>query len=60
MLAHIFNPSTHSGGRGRQISELKTSLMYRGNFRTARAIERNSISKKKKKKQKKTDTKDFN
>jgi hypothetical protein len=37
------------GGRGRQISELEASLVYRVSPRTARAIQRNSVSKKKKK-----------
>jgi hypothetical protein len=38
------------GGRGRRISELKASLVYRVHFRTVRAIQRNPIKKKKKKK----------
>jgi hypothetical protein len=46
------------GGRGRQISEFKASLVYRVSSRTARAIQRNPVSKNndkktKKKKQKK-------
>jgi hypothetical protein len=41
-------------GRGRQISEFEASLVYRVSFRTARATNRNPVSKKKtKKKQKK-------
>jgi hypothetical protein len=40
------------GGRGRQISEFETSLIYRVSSRTARAIQRNPISKNKNKKQK--------
>jgi hypothetical protein len=40
------------GGRGRQISEFKASLVYRVNSRTARAIQRNTVSEKKNKKQK--------
>jgi hypothetical protein len=36
------------GGRGRQISEFEASLVYRVSSRTARAIQRNSISKNKK------------
>jgi hypothetical protein len=32
------------GGRGRQISEFKASLVYKLNSRTIRAIQRNSIS----------------
>jgi hypothetical protein len=38
------------GGRGRQISEFEASLVYRVSSRTARATQRNSVSKKKKKK----------
>ena len=34
------------GGIGRQISEFKARLVYRVNSRTARAIQRNSVSKK--------------
>jgi hypothetical protein len=34
------------GGRGRQISEFKTSLVYRVSSRTAKAIQRNPVSKK--------------
>jgi hypothetical protein len=41
------------GGRGRWISEFKASLVYRVSSRTARAIQRNPVSKKKKKKKKK-------
>jgi hypothetical protein len=36
------------GGRGRWISEFKASLVYKVSSRTARAIERNPVSKKKK------------
>jgi hypothetical protein len=35
----------HLGGRGRQISEFKASLVYRVSSRTARAIQRNPVSK---------------
>jgi hypothetical protein len=35
------------GGRGRQISEFKASLVYRVSSRTARAIQRNPVLKKK-------------
>jgi hypothetical protein len=41
------------GGRGRQISEIKASLVYRVSSRTARAIQRNPVSKNQKKKKKK-------
>jgi hypothetical protein len=37
------------GGRGRQISEFQASLVYRVSSRTARATQRNPVSKKKKK-----------
>jgi hypothetical protein len=33
------------GGRGRQISEFKASLVYRVSSRTARATQRNPVSK---------------
>jgi hypothetical protein len=33
------------GGRGRQISEFKASLIYRVSSRTARATQRNSVEK---------------
>jgi hypothetical protein len=38
------------GGRGRLISEFKASLVYKVSSRTARAIQRNPVSKIKKKK----------
>jgi hypothetical protein len=38
------------GGRGRQISEFEASLVYKVSSRTARAMQRNPVSKKKKKK----------
>jgi hypothetical protein len=38
------------GGRGRQISEFKASLVYKVSSRTARAIQRNHVSKNKKQK----------
>ena len=46
MVAHAFNPSTR-GGRGGQISEFKASLVYTVSSRTARAIHRNPVTKKK-------------
>jgi hypothetical protein len=36
------------GGRGRQISEFEAILFYRVNSRTARATQRNPVSKTKK------------
>jgi hypothetical protein len=44
-------------GRGRRISEFEASLIYRVSSRTARAIERNPVSKKKKKKERKKEKK---
>jgi hypothetical protein len=38
------------GGRSRQISEFKASLVYRVSSRTARATQRNPVSKKEKEK----------
>jgi hypothetical protein len=40
------------GGRGRQISESKASLVYKVSSRTARAIQRNPFSKNQKNKNK--------
>jgi hypothetical protein len=40
------------GGRGRWISEFEASLVYRVSSRTARATQRNPVSKKKEKKRK--------
>jgi hypothetical protein len=45
------------GGRGRQISEFEASLVYKVSFRTARAIQRNPVSKNKKTKNKKKNKK---
>jgi hypothetical protein len=39
------------GGRGRRISEFEASLVYKVSSRTARAIQRNPVSKNKKNKQ---------
>jgi ribosomal protein S19 len=41
------------GGRGRRISELEASLVFRESSRTARAIQRDSFWRKKKKERKK-------
>jgi hypothetical protein len=41
------------GGRGRQISEFEASLVYKVSSRTARAIQRNPVSKKQKKEKEK-------
>jgi hypothetical protein len=45
------------GGRGRQISEFKASLVYRVSSRTARATQRNPVLKKTKNKNKQTNKK---
>jgi hypothetical protein len=44
VVAHTFNPS-----RGRRISEFEANLVYRVSSRTARATQRNPVSKNKKK-----------
>ena len=46
VVAHAFNPSTQ-GGRGRWISKFEASLVYKVSSRTARAIQRNPVSKNK-------------
>jgi hypothetical protein len=38
MVEHVFNSNT--GGKGRQSSEIKASLVYRVSSRTARATQR--------------------
>jgi hypothetical protein len=45
------------GGRGRQISEFEASLVYRVSSRTARATQRNPVSKTTKQTNKKNKTK---
>jgi hypothetical protein len=40
------------GGRGRRISEFEASLVYKVSSRTARAIQRNPVSKKQQQQQK--------
>jgi hypothetical protein len=50
--------SQHLGGRGRWISEFEASLVYRVSSRTARATQRNPVSKQQQQqKTKKTKTK---
>jgi hypothetical protein len=44
------------GGRGRRISEFKASLVYRVSSRTARATQRNPVSKNKTKQNKNKQT----
>ena len=50
VVTHAFNPSTWEAEAGRQISEFEVSLVYKVNSITARATQRNPVSKKKKKK----------
>jgi hypothetical protein len=52
-VAHAFNLSI-GRGRGRQISEFEASLVYKVSSRTARAIQRNPVSKQSKTTQNKT------
>ena len=47
VVAHAFN----LGGRGRRISEFEANLIYKVSSRTARAIQRNPVSKTNKQKQ---------
>jgi hypothetical protein len=47
------------GGRGRRISEFEASLVYKVSSRTARATQRNPVSKKTNKKQNKQTKKRF-
>jgi hypothetical protein len=44
---------SHSGGRGRRISEFEASLVYKVSSRIARAIQRNPVSKNQEKKKRK-------
>ena len=52
MVVHAFNPSQHSRGRARWISEFEARLVYRVSSRTAKATQRNPVSKIQKKKKK--------
>ena len=45
VVTHACNPST-LGGRGRRISEFEASLVYRVSSRTARAIQKKTLSQK--------------
>jgi hypothetical protein len=49
---NVFKNYKASGGRGRWISEFEASLVYKVSSRTARAIQRNPVSKNQKKKKK--------
>jgi hypothetical protein len=50
VVAYVFNPSTWKAEAGVSL-EFEASLVYRVSSRTARATQRNPVSKKKKKKQ---------
>jgi hypothetical protein len=50
-LSQAWWHTQHSGGRGRRISEFEASLVYKVSSRTARAIQRNPVSKNHKNKQ---------
>jgi Sec-independent protein translocase protein TatA len=53
-VVDFFNPKHLGGrgrGRGRWISEFKASLVYRVSSRTARAMQKNPVSKNKNNKQ---------
>jgi hypothetical protein len=53
VVAHAFNPSTWEAETGGFLSS-EASLVYRVSSRTARAIQRNPVSKNQKKKKQKT------
>jgi hypothetical protein len=53
-VTHAFNPSTWEAEAGR-FFEFEASLVYRVSSRTARAIQRNPVSKKTKKQTNKKD-----
>jgi hypothetical protein len=45
VVAHAFNPSAREAEALRRISEFEASLVYKVSSRTARAIQRNPVSK---------------
>ena len=45
MVAHAFNPKTQQTEEEADLSELETSLIYRVSSRTAKATQRNPVSK---------------
>jgi hypothetical protein len=47
VVAHAFNPSTWEAEAGRFLTSRLASLVYRVHSRTARAIQRNPVSKNK-------------
>ncbi|EGW07661.1 hypothetical protein I79_013644 [Cricetulus griseus] len=44
-MVHTFNPSTRGRQRQEDLCEFKASLVYRASSRTARATQRNSVSR---------------
>lgn len=46
MVVYVFNPNTWKTDAGRSL-EFKARLVYRVNYRTARAAQRNRVSKSK-------------
>jgi hypothetical protein len=48
MVVHTFNPSTGEAEAGGFLSSIEASLVYKVSCRTARAIQRNPVSKEKK------------
>ena len=52
MVAHAFNPNT-GGNKGKLISELEPSLVYRVSSRTVKVTQRNPVFKNKTNKKKK-------
>jgi hypothetical protein len=55
MVAHAFNPSTREAEAGGSL-EFEASLVYKVSSRTARAIQRNPVSKNQKQKNKNKQT----
>jgi hypothetical protein len=53
VVEHAFNPQ-HWGVKGRRISEFEASLVYKVSSRTARAMQKNPVSKNKTKTNKQT------
>ena len=55
---HTFTITLEKGSGGRWISEFEASLVYRVSSKTARATQRNPVSKKKQKKKRKKQNKE--
>ena len=52
VVAHTFNPSTWEAEAGASLSSIESNLVYKVSSRTARATQRNPVSKQNKAKQK--------